>query len=121
MPIGGDSIPIVTPFRLFGAENHLSLSALPSLPPIASIPHDRILASWWDREINLCKVSTDLFEINDIELTPNGEPNAGVFAKILIQVSGLCPFQTSFFDSVIRERKPSHLQRCQLVVRTDSR
>ena len=87
MSIGGDSVPVVTPFRLFGAENHLSLSALPNLVPIASTSQDRMLASWWDREINLCKVSSDLFEVNDAELTRNGEPNAGIFTKVLIQVS----------------------------------
>ncbi|KAI9888044.1 MAG: U3 small nucleolar RNA-associated protein [Watsoniomyces obsoletus] len=52
---GLDTNLIVMPLREFGRENHRTITSLPQLPPLQSAPDQRLLASWWEREVRLWK------------------------------------------------------------------
>ena len=45
------------PLREFGKEHHRKLSSLPQTPQLASAPASRLLMSWWDREVNVWRLS----------------------------------------------------------------
>ncbi|KAI5296188.1 U3 small nucleolar RNA-associated protein [Ascosphaera acerosa] len=54
---GLDTVPIVMPLREFGAEHHRKLSPLPQVPQVVSAASTRLVMGWWDREVNLWRIS----------------------------------------------------------------
>ncbi len=54
--LGLDTTPIIIPFRQYGKENQRRLSSLPQFPQVQSAPVERLLLSWWDREISIWRV-----------------------------------------------------------------
>ncbi|KAK2749883.1 U3 small nucleolar RNA-associated protein [Myotisia sp. PD_48] len=54
---GLDTIPIVIPLREYGREHHRKLPNLPQVPQLCSSGASRLIMSWWDREVNIWRVS----------------------------------------------------------------
>ncbi|KAI5291425.1 U3 small nucleolar RNA-associated protein [Ascosphaera aggregata] len=54
---GLDTIPVVMPLREYGAEHHRRLSSLPQIPQVSSAASTRLAMGWWDREINIWRIS----------------------------------------------------------------
>ncbi|EFW15824.1 U3 small nucleolar RNA-associated protein [Coccidioides posadasii str. Silveira] len=54
---GLDTVPVVVPLRSIGKELHRKLPSLPQSPPLSSSPSSRLLMGWWDREVNIWRVS----------------------------------------------------------------
>ncbi|KAI1972903.1 U3 small nucleolar RNA-associated protein [Ophidiomyces ophidiicola] len=55
---GLDTTPVVVPLRTHGKELHRKLPNLPQFPQLSSSPSSRLLMSWWDREVNIWRVSS---------------------------------------------------------------
>lgn len=53
---GSDTTPIVTPLRDYGKEYYRALPGLPLQPPLASAPKQRLMVSWWDRNIYVWRI-----------------------------------------------------------------
>ncbi|TKA64816.1 hypothetical protein B0A49_11449 [Cryomyces minteri] len=53
---GVDVNPIITPLREFGRENHRNLPGVPQQPAVAGAPGQRLLVSWWDRDVNIWRI-----------------------------------------------------------------
>ena len=103
---GSDSVPTVTPLGKFGSEYHRSLPSFPNIPPVVSAPNDRLLVSWWDSEVHLCRVTIDLLKHESIRDPDNGPSENNVMDKILIKVS--TPKSTSRVSlTSSRVRRPS--------------
>ncbi|KAL4998831.1 quinon protein alcohol dehydrogenase-like superfamily [Aspergillus recurvatus] len=65
---GPDAHPVVLPLREFGKEHHRNLPSLPQVPPVVSAPSSRLVMSFWDREVNIWRVSrgpTSVHEVSD--------------------------------------------------------
>lgn len=54
---GSDVAPVVTPLRQYGKENSRALPILPQAPPLASAPHARLVASWWNKTISVWRLA----------------------------------------------------------------
>ena len=98
---GLDTTPIIVPIREYGKEHHRTLSCLPQKPPVCSAPKNRLLVSWWDREVSLWRIATSLqtlVESNEYE-DPSLSPTKRLMAKVLIQVSTtFLAFKSSYTD-----------------------
>ncbi|KAI4217508.1 MAG: hypothetical protein LQ351_000103 [Letrouitia transgressa] len=53
---GLDTSPIMVPLREFGNEYHRALPNLPQQPPVRSAPLQRLIISWWDREVSVWRI-----------------------------------------------------------------
>ena len=53
---GLDTNLIVTPVQKFGKEHHRTLSSLPQQPAMSSARRQRLLLSWWDRELSIWSI-----------------------------------------------------------------
>jgi len=53
---GFDASPAIIPLRAYNKELHYKITALPQTPPVASAPSQRLLVSWWDREVCIWRV-----------------------------------------------------------------
>ncbi|KAJ9661112.1 U3 small nucleolar RNA-associated protein [Coniosporium apollinis] len=53
---GLDTNPIIIPLREHGNEHFRTLSGLPQNPPVASAPGQRLLVSWWEREVSIWRI-----------------------------------------------------------------
>ncbi|KAL4869266.1 hypothetical protein BDV12DRAFT_85697 [Aspergillus spectabilis] len=78
---GPDASPVVLPLREFGKEHHRNLPSLPQVPPVVSSPSSRLVMSFWDREVNIWRVSRGPTSVHDI---PDGQRHRLV-GKVLIQ------------------------------------
>lgn len=86
---GLDTTPIIVPIREFGREHHRTLSSLPQQPPVRSVPKKGLLISWWDREVNIWRISTSAEAkraAGVLEGLPR-PPAKKLVAKVLLQVS----------------------------------
>ena len=54
---GPDASPVIIPLREFGLENHRMLPCLPQEPLVQSATKKRLLLSWWNREVNIWRIS----------------------------------------------------------------
>ncbi|KAK8196136.1 U3 small nucleolar RNA-associated protein [Zalaria obscura] len=60
---GLDTTPIITPLREHSKEHHRRVPGLPQVPPVTSAPSQRLLVSWWEREVCIWRIgeqSTDV-------------------------------------------------------------
>ncbi|EEP77497.1 conserved hypothetical protein [Uncinocarpus reesii 1704] len=55
---GLDTVPVIVPLRSHEEELHRKLPSLPQRPQVSSSPSSRLLMSWWDREVNIWRVSS---------------------------------------------------------------
>ncbi|KAL4783136.1 WD40-repeat-containing domain protein [Aspergillus varians] len=78
---GPDASPVVLPLREFGKEHHRNLPSLPQVPPVVSSPSSRLVMSFWDREVNIWRVSRGPTSVHEI---PDGQRHRLV-GKVLIQ------------------------------------
>ncbi|KAL6229924.1 hypothetical protein BDW75DRAFT_234814 [Aspergillus navahoensis] len=78
---GPDAHPVVLPLREFGKEHHRNLPSLPQVPPVVSAPSSRLVMSFWDREVNIWRVSRGPTSIHEV---PDGQRHRLV-GKVLIQ------------------------------------
>lgn len=84
--------PIVIPLRQFGAEHHLTLPAIPQTPAVTTVPENRLVVSWWEREIKIWRIE----ELNsdrrgdEMYLFPAEEEERGrkLVSRIMLDV---CP------------------------------
>ncbi|MCJ1365027.1 U3 small nucleolar RNA-associated protein [Acarospora aff. strigata] len=53
---GLDTTPIIIPFREFGKEYYRKISSLPQSPQLHSAPAERLIMTWWEREISIWRV-----------------------------------------------------------------
>ena len=79
-------MPTLTPLRGFGVENHRSLPSFPNVPPVVSAGKERILVSWWDGEVSVCRVTLQLLEYASSE-RDRDDFQQSVLDKIIVQVS----------------------------------
>jgi hypothetical protein len=75
------------PMKAFGAEHIRMLPSLPSIPPLASAPQDRLLVSWWDREVAFCQLDRELLKDISTKQSLNLANETDVMQRILVQVS----------------------------------
>ncbi|KAL4910896.1 hypothetical protein BDW74DRAFT_3403 [Aspergillus multicolor] len=78
---GPDASPVVLPLREFGKEHHRNLPSLPQVPPVVSAPSSRLVMSFWDREVNIWRVSRGPASVHDV---PEGQRHRLV-GKVMIQ------------------------------------
>ncbi|KAL4878374.1 WD40-repeat-containing domain protein [Aspergillus karnatakaensis] len=78
---GPDASPVILPLREFGKEHHRHLPSLPQIPPVVSSPSSRLVMSFWDREVNIWRVSRGPTSVHDV---PEGQRHRLV-GKVLIQ------------------------------------
>ncbi|RDW93930.1 small subunit rRNA maturation protein UTP4 [Aspergillus mulundensis] len=78
---GPDASPVVLPLREFGKEHHRNLPSLPQVPPVVSAPSSRLVMSFWDREVNIWRVSRGPTSVHDV---PEGQRHRLV-GKVMIQ------------------------------------
>ncbi|KAL4936412.1 quinon protein alcohol dehydrogenase-like superfamily, partial [Aspergillus oleicola] len=78
---GPDASPVVLPLREFGKEHHRNLPSLPQIPPVVSSPSSRLVMSFWDREVNIWRVSRGPTSVHEV---PEGQRHRLV-GKVLIQ------------------------------------
>ncbi|KAL4912786.1 WD40-repeat-containing domain protein [Aspergillus aurantiobrunneus] len=78
---GPDASPVVLPLREFGKEHHRNLPSLPQVPPVVSSPSSRLITSFWDREVNIWRVSRGPTSVHEV---PDGQKHRLV-GKVLIQ------------------------------------
>ncbi|CZR56219.1 related to UTP4-U3 snoRNP protein [Phialocephala subalpina] len=83
---GPDASPIVVPLDKFGFENQRSLPFLAQEPVLRSAPNKRLMASWWDREVQIWRLNKQSKAVT----TEGSEDEAAVqgrklVAKILIK------------------------------------
>ncbi|KAF8858246.1 WD40 repeat-like protein [Acephala macrosclerotiorum] len=83
---GPDASPIVVPLDKFGFENQRSLPFLAQQPVLRSAPNKRLMASWWDREVQIWRLNKQLNAI-PTEESEDEAPGEGrkLVAKILIK------------------------------------
>jgi U3 small nucleolar RNA-associated protein 4 len=86
---GPDASPVIIPLREFGLENQRMLPYLPQEPIVQSAPRKRLLLSWWDREVNIWRISktsssTQETYDSDSEAEERGT-NRKLVAKIVIK------------------------------------
>ncbi|KAK1080129.1 U3 small nucleolar RNA-associated protein [Friedmanniomyces endolithicus] len=62
---GSDAAPVLTPLREYGKENSRALSSLPQEPKVVGAPRARLIASWWDKEVSICRIARQS-EIDDV-------------------------------------------------------
>ncbi|KAF2229569.1 WD40 repeat-like protein, partial [Viridothelium virens] len=55
---GIDASPIVMPIKHFGSENRRTLPRLPQHSPVMSAPSQRLLATWWNRDVLIWRVGS---------------------------------------------------------------
>ena len=53
---GLDPDPVILPLREYLKEEHRRLSGLPQSPPLTSAPAERLVASWWNREVRIWRI-----------------------------------------------------------------
>ncbi|KAL4774287.1 WD40-repeat-containing domain protein [Aspergillus nidulans var. acristatus] len=63
---GPDAHPVVLPLREFGKEHHRNLPSLPQVPPVVSAPSSRLVMSFWDREVNIWRVSRGPTSVHEV-------------------------------------------------------
>ncbi|KAL2795607.1 WD40-repeat-containing domain protein [Aspergillus keveii] len=78
---GPDASPVVLPLREFGKEHHRNLPSLPQIPPVVSAPSSRLVMSYWDREVNIWRVSRGPTSLHEV---PDGQRHRLV-GKVMIQ------------------------------------
>ncbi|KAL3418104.1 U3 small nucleolar RNA-associated protein [Phlyctema vagabunda] len=82
---GPDASPMVLPLQQFGMENQRALPYLSQEPALKSSSKKRLLMSWWDREVDIWRLtkpkSTDATEQGD---EPTAQ-NRKLISKILIK------------------------------------
>ncbi|KAI9706717.1 MAG: U3 small nucleolar RNA-associated protein 4 [Candelina mexicana] len=84
---GLDTTPIIIPLREFGNEEHRTLSSLPQNPVLQSSPSQRLILSWWNRELNIWRLNNpQMLYASDEKVTPelSHQPTVLV-ASILIK------------------------------------
>jgi U3 small nucleolar RNA-associated protein 4 len=55
--VGPDASPTVVPLGQFGFENQRTLPSLPQETSLRSAPKQRLMMSWWEREVHIWRVS----------------------------------------------------------------
>lgn len=79
--IGLDTTPVVTPLRNFGQELHRRLPGLPQTPVTASAPSQRLLVTWWDREVSIWRINKQNPDI----VSPTPEEARKLVSRIAIK------------------------------------
>lgn len=86
--------PIVIPLRQFGAENHLTLPAIPQTPVVTTVPQSRLMMSWWEREIKIWRIDElDSGQRRDeMYLFPGEAEERGrkLLSRIMLEVCAPC-------------------------------
>lgn len=77
---GLDTTPVVTPLRTFGQEHHRKLPGLPHTPVCSSSPTQRLLVTWWDREVSLWRINTP----HPDSIVPTPEESRKLVSRIAI-------------------------------------
>ncbi|KAI9807839.1 MAG: hypothetical protein M1825_005144 [Sarcosagium campestre] len=54
---GLDTVPIVMPLREYEKEHHRKLTGIPREAPLQSAPAKRLIMSWWDRQVQIWRIS----------------------------------------------------------------
>jgi U3 small nucleolar RNA-associated protein 4 len=84
--IGPDASPIVIPLAKFGFEHQRALPFLAQEPILQSAPSQRLVASWWDREVHIWRLNKQstavMSEKGEEEPEANGRK---LVAKILLK------------------------------------
>ena len=82
-------MPIIVPIQEFGREYHRTLASLPQEPNVRSVPKNRFLVSWWDREIRIWEIlkPPNRQVDNDPFSQADGSLGRRLAAKIAVQVS----------------------------------
>ncbi|KAL1297846.1 hypothetical protein AAFC00_006373 [Neodothiora populina] len=78
---GLDTTPVVTPLRSFGQQHHRRLPGLPQSSVCASAPSQRLLVTWWDREISIWRINKPDPE----RISPVPEQPRKLLSRIAIQ------------------------------------
>ncbi|KAI1331427.1 WD40 repeat-like protein [Xylariaceae sp. FL0255] len=83
---GPDATPIIMPLERAGIENHRVLSSLPQDPPLQSAYKNRLMISWWDREVSIWRIQTSLGNlIENSDSEQELAKNRKLVARILIK------------------------------------
>ncbi|KAI0109126.1 WD40-repeat-containing domain protein [Nemania sp. FL0031] len=80
---GPDATPIVMPLHKAGIENHRALSSLPQDPPLKSAYKNRLIISWWDREVSIWRLPNHL---EDLLARPNDDQDVAKNRKLLARI-----------------------------------
>jgi U3 small nucleolar RNA-associated protein 4 len=80
---GPDASPTVLPLRQFGMENQRQLPFLPQDPTVRSAAKERLLMSFWDREIHIWRLNKPQ-STNGVEEL-DSEQSRKLVAKVLIK------------------------------------
>ncbi|CZT05712.1 hypothetical protein WAI453_004497 [Rhynchosporium graminicola] len=113
---GPDASPIVTPLGQFGFENQRTLPFLPQETTIGSSPRKRLILSWWEREVNIWKVSNTGVPSSEDDEDQPAVKGRKLVAKILIKGEGNITSATLTTDgsllavSTMEEIKVFHLR-----------
>ncbi|KAI9715235.1 MAG: hypothetical protein M1812_006045 [Candelaria pacifica] len=84
---GLDTTPIIIPLREFGKEEHRTLSSLPQNPSLQSSPSQRLVLSWWNRELKIWRLNNLQMQYasdEGVSLESAGQPRklvAGILIK----------------------------------------
>ncbi|KAI1081863.1 WD40 repeat-like protein [Whalleya microplaca] len=83
---GPDASPIVLPLREAGMENHRALPHLPQSPPLQSAPRNRLIVSWWEREVHIWRLKRPLKDLVNLSDGDAGiDKNRKLLARILVK------------------------------------
>ncbi|KAI0007215.1 WD40 repeat-like protein [Xylariaceae sp. FL0662B] len=83
---GPDASPIVLPLQEAGMENHRALSHLPQNPPLQSASRNRLIVSWWEREVHIWRLKRSLRDLLNLADGETGvDKNRKLLARILIK------------------------------------
>lgn len=83
--IGPDASPIVVPLAKFGFENQRALPFLSQEPILQSAPSRRLMASWWDREVQIWRLDKQSTAVMSEEVEDTEKSGRKLVAKILLK------------------------------------
>jgi U3 small nucleolar RNA-associated protein 4 len=83
---GVDTTPIILPLKGFGREHHLSLPTFPNSAPVQSAPRQRLIMSWWDREVQIWRIEPRWLGLDDTQDEPAPTPSRNLVARIMVKV-----------------------------------
>lgn len=109
---GIDAAPVLLPLKSSGRENVRTLPGLPQSAPLIGSKEDRLLVSWWDREVSFCELNKLLLQsISMSNPTTETDP----LQRILVQVGHTCLFTIERANHK-RAKKISHQFQCLAMV-----
>ena len=74
------------PLREFGSEYSRALPSFPSTPPIQSAPSQRLLMTYWDRNISIWRVTGNATVDTNVDDVVDPNHVRRIVAKIALQV-----------------------------------